>query len=592
MAEKIVILGAGYAGIEAALTLYKKKRKEDGLEIVLIDRNAFHTLLTELHEVAGNRISEDGVRVPLRDIFKYTDVKLVRDEIKQIDFEKKLLTSDNARYSYDYLILAAGSEPNLFGIPGMKENAFTLWSLNDAIRIREHIRDCFVKAAQETDTKKRSALLTFAVGGGGFTGVEMAGELALWVRSLCREYGIDRKEVRLMLIEALPQILSNMKEKSIKKSEKYLTRRLKVDVMTASPIVRVNPGSFELKDGRVIGSSTLIWTAGIKTSDIADKLECAKSKAGRIEVDKFTATQYPNVYAVGDVSAFASEEGTLPALVEAALQTGAAAARNILADIKGTEKQELKPKLHGVMVSIGSYFAVSDIMGRQWSRLISIILKYMVNVHYLFGIGGFELVIGYIKHEFLHKKQVKTLPEKHISVTTPTLWLVPIRLFLGYAWLVEGIGKVNEGWLTKAVLAGLPPADTASSASTTETGEKVFRIISDFTPSWYAWIANHIVLPNALLFQILIVLSEIALGLAFLSGTFTFIAAIASIGLIINFMLSTGFYDYNWWYIPAALCLLGGAGRAFGLDYYIMPYLMRQWRYFARNKRIKLGLFR
>ncbi|MBZ0098766.1 MAG: hypothetical protein K8F30_06760, partial [Taibaiella sp.] len=112
------------------------------------------------------------------------------------------------------------------------------------------------------------------------------------------------------------------------------------------------------------------------------------------------------------------------------------------------------------------------------------------------------------------------------------------------------------------------------------------------TPGWYAWIANNIVIPNALLFQILIVISEIALGLAFITGTFTFIASLASIGLIINFLLSTGFYDYNWWFIPAALCLLGGGGRAFGVDYYLIPYLMRQWRYFARNKRIKLFLFR
>lgn len=593
MAEKIVILGAGYAGVEAALTLYRKKKAEDEVEIVLIDRNVYHTLLTELHEVAGNKIDESGVKVPLRDIFKYTDVKLVRDEIKHVDFDKKQLISDGTSYSYDYLIFAVGSEPNLFGIPGMKENAFTLWSFNDAVKIREQIRECFIKASQESDRTKRDILLTFAVGGGGFTGVEMAGELALWVKSLCREYGIDRKEVNLLLIEALPQILGNLKEKCIRKSMNYLTRRLKVNVMTNSPIVKVNPDSFELKDGNTINTATLIWTAGVKASAMTDKItDCEKVKAGRIKVDKFTATQHPNVYAVGDVSAFVSEDGTLPALVEAALQTGNAAALNILADIRGKEKEELKPKLHGVMVSIGSYFAVSDVMGRQWSRLMSIILKYMVNVHYLFGIGGFELVIRYIKHEFLHKDQVKTLPEKHISVLTPTFWLVPIRLFLGYAWLKEGIGKISEGWLTKAVLAGLPPADAGTSASTTETGEKVFRIISDFTPSWYAWIANHIVLPNALPFQILIVLAEIALGLAFLTGSFTFIAAIASIGLIINFMLSTGFYDYNWWYIPAALCLLGGAGRAFGLDYYIMPYLMRQWRYFTRNGSVKPLLFK
>lgn len=591
MSKKVIVLGAGYGGVEAALTLYKKKKKTDDLEITVIDKNPYHTLLTELHEVAGNRIDAEGVLVPLRDIFKYTDIKLVQDEITCADFEKKELASENNKYTFDYLIFGVGSEPNLYNIPGMDKYAYTLWSFNDAIKVREHIKDCFVLASQEKDAAVRRRLLTFAVGGGGFTGVEMIGELALWVKTLCTEYSVSRAEVRLMLIEALPRILNNLKEKSANKAMKYLTNSIKVEVLTSSAISKVDADSFELKDGTVIPSNTLIWTAGIKPSCITQKIECGKAKSCRILVDKHCETQYSGVYAIGDVSAFTTDEGTLPALVEAALQTGENAALNVLNDIRGKEKEELKPELHGVMVSIGSYFAVADVMGRQWSRLMSIILKYMVNIHYLFGIGGFELIFRYIKHEFLHKRQTKTLPERHISVLTPNFWLVPIRLFLGYVWIKEGIAKIGEGWLNTPMLAGLA-ADATTSASTSETGEQVFRIISEFTPGWYAWIANNIVIPNALLFQIVICLTELALGLAFITGTFTFIASLASIGLIINFMLSTGFYDYNWWFIPAALTLLGGGGRAFGVDYYLIPYLMRQWRYFVRNKRIKLFLFR
>lgn len=587
MGKKVVVLGAGYAGIETALKLYNGKRKNEEIEITLIDRNSYHTLLTELHEVAGNRIDEDGIIVRLKDIFEYTDVRLVRDEIKKIDMAGQKLVSGTAEYGYDYLVVATGSKPNFYGIPGMEENSFSLWSYNDALKIREHIKDCFLKASEEKDPAKRAGLLTFAVGGGGFTGVEMIGELALWVKDLCGEYSINPKETRLLLVEALPKILANMKDTNIAKSFKYLTNRLKVEVLANSPIVKAEPGAFELGDGRRIDCKTLIWTAGVTASNICDENDFTKSKGNRIIVDKDARMKYPNIYAVGDVSAFSTENGTLPALVESALQTGKGAAHNILADIRGKEITEVKPKLHGVMVSIGSYFATSDVMGVRWPRLISILLKYLVNVHYLFGIGGFELVFSYIKHEFLHKKQDKTIIERHVSVLTPTFWLVPIRLFLGYCWLKEGLTKVGEGWFVKPMLAGMA-ADAGSSASVTETGEKVFRIISEHTPNWYAWIANQIVIPNAQLFQILIVLAELALGLAFLSGAFTFIASIASIGLIINFMLSTGFYDYNWWYIPAALSLLGGSGRAFGLDYYIMPYLMRQWRYFTRNKRIRL----
>jgi NADH:ubiquinone reductase (H+-translocating) len=139
----------------------------------------------------------------------------------------------------------------------------------------------------------------------------------------------------------------------------------------------------------------------------------------------------------------------------------------------------------------------------------------------------------------------------------------------------------------KPLLAGLPSADVASSASVSETGEKLFRIITETTPGWYAWIAYNIVIPNAMIFQVMIVSAEVGLGLAFISGTFTFIAGLGSLALIANFLLSTGFYDYNWWFIPASICMLGGAGRAFGIDHYLMPYFMRQWRYFVRNRRIK-----
>ncbi|MCX7921858.1 MAG: FAD-dependent oxidoreductase [Clostridia bacterium] len=589
MPKKVAVLGAGYAGIEAALTLYKKKKKDD-IEITIIDKNPYHTLLTELHEVAGNRISEDGVIVPLRDIFKYTDVKVIKDEINNIDFDNNKLVSDSEEYSYDYLVIAAGSQPNYYGIEGMEENSFPLWSYDNAIRIREHIKECFVTASQERSPQKRKTLLSFVVGGGGFTGVEMVGELALWVKQLCKEYMVDPSEVKLVLVEALPNILANLKPKLAEKTMNYLTKKLKVEVLTNCAITKVTPTTVELKDGKVIPTKTLIWTAGVRAACITDEIRVDKSKACRIKVNAYAQTQYENVYAIGDISAFMVGDSTLPALVEAALQTGKGAAKNILADIRGEEKKKLEPKLHGVMVSVGSFFAVSDIMGHQLPRLLSIIMKYMVNIHYLFGIGGFELILKYLKHEFLSKKQEKFILEKHYSVTTPNFWLVPIRLFLGYSWLMEGIKKLNEGWLTKAMLAGTP-VDSTSSASVTEAGEKLFRIVSSHTPSWYAWIADTIVVPNAQLFQIMIVLSEIGLGLAFISGTFTFIAAIAAIGLNINFILSTGLYDYNWWFIPAAMCLMGGAGRAFGVDYYLIPYLMRQWRYFVRNKSIKPWLF-
>ncbi|MDD5602494.1 MAG: NAD(P)/FAD-dependent oxidoreductase [Eubacteriales bacterium] len=601
MSKKVVILGAGYAGIEAALKLHKNMKKEDDIEISLIDKNSYHTLLTELHEVAGNRIPEEGIRVPLKEIFKYTGVKIIQDEIDNIDFKSGVISSLKNKYAYDYLIMATGSQPNYYGIPGMEENCFPLWSYENAITIREHIKACFNKASYIKEPAARKKLLTFVIGGAGFTGVEMAGELAQWKKSLCREYGIPSDEPEIYLVEALPKILSNLKDKSINKAMNYLEKKLGVKVLLNCSISALSPDEISFASREPLPSTTLIWTAGVKASCPEDGGESDKAKSSRIIVNEYTQTKHENVYAAGDLCFFDDSGCALPALVETALQTGKTAALNILASVRSQPQQKLVPKLHGVMVSIGSFFAVSELMGVEYPRLISMMFKYLVNVHYLFGIGGFELVIRYLKHEFIEKKQKKLLPEKHYSVRNQAFWLVPIRLFLGYSWLVEGINKVKDGWFSKALLAGSPSygsvsavsgatADAVSTASVTETGEAVFRIVADHTPGWYEWIAETIVIPNALFFQIVIVLAELAIGAALISGTFTFIAALGALALNVNFLLSTGMYEYNYWYIPAALCVLGGAGRAFGLDYYIMPWLMKQWRYLARNRKLKLRL--
>lgn len=591
MSQKVVIVGAGYAGVEAALTLYKKKNKQESIEIYLIDKNPYHTLLTELHEVAGNRIDEDGIIVPLRDIFRYTDIHIIQDEIKDFDLENKKVKSDHNEYSYDFLIIAAGSHPNYYGIPGMMENSFSLWSFDDAVRIRNHIRDCFIKASQERDSRTRKKLLTFVVGGGGFTGVETIGEIAQWVKLLCREYGISRLDVRLCLVEALPDILSILKKKNRDKTLKYLRNRLGVEVLTDSSIESYENDTLKIKNKPGIESKTVIWTAGVKACDIVNALSLPKGKTCRIEVDDYTLTEYPDVYAVGDISLFKHGDSYLPAMVEPALQTGKAAAGNILATIRGKEKQKLTPKFSGTMVSVGSYFAVAEIFGVSLNRLFSIIMKYIVNMHYLFGIGGFELVLRYLKHEFLYKRQHKPMLEAFITKKTMMVWLVPLRLYLGFYWFMEGVKKIQGGWLLYEFLAGRA-ADAGASASATEEGVEVFRIITDNTPGWYAWIAENFILPYPMLFQFLIVLTEIGLGLAFFSGTFTIPAAVVALGMNVNFLLSTGMYPETYWLIPAQIAMFADAGKSFGGDYFVMPYLMRQWRYFVRNRRLKPFLFK
>src|SRR6056297_1357524 len=200
--KKIVILGGGYGGIAATKKLYSHFKRKRDVEITLIDKNPYHTLMTELHEVAGSRVEPDAVQVSFKKIFGGTNVKLITDTIKDIDFDNNTLKSDLRSYSYDYLVIGAGGEPEFFDIPGVQENSFTIWSFDDAIRLRNQIEDRFMEAAREPDEVKRRRMLTFVVAGAGFTGVELAGEILERKQTLCREYHLKEHEVRVIIVEA------------------------------------------------------------------------------------------------------------------------------------------------------------------------------------------------------------------------------------------------------------------------------------------------------------------------------------------------------------------------------------------------------
>ncbi|HOJ11755.1 MAG TPA: NAD(P)/FAD-dependent oxidoreductase [Clostridiales bacterium] len=631
MSNKVVIVGAGYAGIEAALTLnkYKKKDKKEKIEVTIIDKNPYHTLLTELHEVAGNRVSEEAVRIPLSEIFKFTDVKVVYDEIEAFDFNNNKVSSTNKEYEYDYLIMAMGSTPNFFGIPGLKENAFTLWSYEDAIRIREHIKKCFRLAVHEEDKQERIKLLTFVVGGAGFTGVEMAGELAHWTKGLAREHGIDYKEVRLLLVDMLPHILNCLSEKNSKKAHDYMEKKLGIEIMLNTPVKEVTSEGISTGNA-FINTKTLIWAAGITACEATADMDVEKvGRSRRLKVDEFCRTNHENVYAVGDISNLVDENGVpYPAMVENAIQTAEGAAKNIIRSIKGKELEKVTVKMHGTMVSVGNYFTVSEIMGKILPVWLSIIMKYMVNIHYLWEITGFRGVGRYLYHEVLERRHRKLFLEKHWSTRMQAWWLTLLRVFLGVIWLYEGIKKVSEGWLSSPKLASF--LGMAADATSTPTGAGIFvkRIdelfnldlvvfhfmlgkesrlvegniiasdlfakleilhIGSFNP--IPWILRNIVLANgtvAMIFQVLVVILEILVGLMLIGGAFTFIASLISFGLMMMFITSTGIYEKTWWMIFASIAAMGGAGRAFGLDYYLIPYIVNVWDYFWKNRKLRL----
>ncbi len=655
---RILIVGAGYAGVLTAKKLEKRLRKSEDVEISILDKNPFHTMLTELHEVAANRVDEHNIRLSLKKIFAGRKVNVIQDKITDIDFNGKTASGLNGSYGYDYLVVATGSRPAFYGVDGAEKNSRTLWSYDDAVVLREHILDCFRKASRETAPDEKRKLLAFFVVGAGFTGTEMMGELAEYVPILCGEFEIDRELVSLYLADMLSRAVPTLPEKLSKKIQKRL-EKTGVRLFLNSDVVKVGEDFIELDCGgqrRRVDTDTVIWAAGIESSRLAGAL-AGKLPAGehnRLKTDRYLRSlDDESVYVVGDNLYYVpdGEEHPVPQIVENCEQGSAVAAHNIACSVLGKgEMKEYRPKIHGYMVSAGGRYGVAYI-GTAKRKIalpsfFAMFIKHFINVVYFVQVLGWNKVFSYIKHEFFTVRHNRSFVGGHFSNKTPSFLLVPLRLWLGAVWVFEGVMKIVDKWLATPKLEGffggaaewfdailkgaanLPgdgtststPAvtgaayvatDVISSATgaATETAEKVgqvlinfdflgiFRLIAvsgrelaDSALSDLAlkldvpllnWFIEKLVLPYngvQLTMQGFIILAEILIGLSLISGLFTTPSSAFSLVLLFMFACTTGLYFSSFWMVFAAIALLIGAGRIFGLDYYVMPFLKKKWK--------------
>lgn len=605
--KRILVLGAGYGGVHSAKKLAKKYKKNDDVEITLIDKNTFHTLMTELHEVAGGRVHKESVQVDLTKIFARTKVSLVTDYIEKVDTDKKVVKTTHGSYEYDYLIVGTGSEPAFFGVPGVKENGFTLWSFEDALEIREHIQKMFEKASKERNAKARKKMLTFAVAGSGFTGIEMAGELIEWKTKLAKEYNVDESEVRLLVVEAMGTILNMLDRQQADKAEKYMVRK-GVEVLKNSPIVEVTEDKIVLKDGTEIETNTLIWTCGIQANAEVKEYGLETARAGRLQTNEYMqAVGKKDVFVVGDLTYFEEEPGKgTPQIVEAAEQTANTAVSNIVATIENKEMTKFKSNYHGFMVSIGGKYGVANLAGIKLSGFLALFMKHMVNLYYLWGVNGINACYHYLNHEFFSIEDKRNIMRGHLASKGNRLWLVPLRLYVGVIWLLEGLKKlVGEGTWDDKGLKGLfnifsnglasdswfkagnvkmpfewvqAAAGSGASEATSDAAAALPVPIFEHMPKFYEAIMK-IMIPNAdvaVWFQRMVVLLELGIGLCLIAGLFTFLASAASIFMGFNFIFSAMGEWSILWYIFSSIALMQGAGRTFGLDYYVMPWITKK----------------
>ena len=597
--KRIAILGGGYGGVLTAKKLAKKFKKNENVEITLIDKKPYHTLLTELHEVAAGRVAEESIRIDLKKIFAKRKVEVLLDEITDLDFENNILKSKNSTYEYDYLVIGAGSKPTYFGIKGAEEYCHKLWSYEDAVNLKEHILHMFRKAVKEKNKDERQKLLTFIVVGGGFTGVEMMGELGEWKERLCKKFYIDEEEVTLILADDLPKILPNFPDELIEKAKKRLNK-LGVKVLTKAGITEVTKDCATIKNNGNVNTYTVIWTAGVEGSDIVSKMDIQQKGRKRIATnDKLQSLDFKNVYVVGDNIFFIpeGEERPLPQMVENAEASADLIAHNLYSDIKGGDKLAYKPTFHGAMVCIGGKYGVANIgTGKKFyalSGFLALFVKHFINLVYFIQVAGFNKCWSYLLHEIFHIKDNRSLVGGYFSKSSPNFWLVVLRMFVGYKWLSEGLTKLPSiiADPTKIFLIPAPLVDGAT-AATAAAGAKTAVVstvvglpVPDFIGKIIKWSMDTFFYTSkggfttlAAVFQTCMVIAEICVGLLLIVGLFSALASLMSIAMGTMIWTSGMAPTEMLWYLIAGIALIGGSGSTFGMDYYVLPILKKYWK--------------
>ncbi|SHO49436.1 NAD(P)/FAD-dependent oxidoreductase [Anaerocolumna xylanovorans] len=464
MEKNIVIVGAGYSGILTAKKLAKRFKKNPEVAITIIDKNPFHTMLTELHEVAASRVDEDSIKISLKKVFAGRRVKVVHDTVTSIDYTDKKVVGNLGEYQYDFLVLAAGSKPTFYGVPGADEHSYKLWSYEDAVKLKDRIHNVFRQAACETNVEERKKLLSFYVVGAGFTGVEMVGELAEYVPILCEKYEIDRREVTLFDVDGLSRVIPNLTEKLSAKVARRLDK-MGVSLILNATVSAVGNDFIELKQGDKVNhytAGTIVWAAGIQSADITQEAgkNLELTRGARVQVDSYLrSTKDEKVYIAGDNMYYVpeGEERPVPQMVENCEQCADTIAHNIVCAVNGQgEMESYKPSFHGVMVSIGGRYGVAYVGTPKHmfslASFFAMFTKHFINIIYFIQVLGWNKVFSYIKHEFFTIRNCRSFVGGHFSNRTPSFLLIFLRIWLGAVWVYEGVMKIVEGWFNSPKL--------------------------------------------------------------------------------------------------------------------------------------------
>jgi NADH dehydrogenase len=380
---RVVIIGAGFGGFWAIRELTKAP-----VDVVLVDRNNYHTFFPLLYQVGAAELGPEQISHPVRSFLRRRpNVEFLMDEVKNVDMVHRVVEGNRHSLNYDYLVLAAGSASHFFGVSGAAENSLPLRSLEEGIEVRNHILHCFEQAAHEPDPAVCQRLLTFTIVGGGPTGVEFSGALSELISGPMRkDYPtLDFQMVQIVLLEAGKGLLSGMPQKL----SQYALDRLHqkgVKVRLEALADEVTGQSVRLKSGELIPTKTVIWTAGVRASGVAESLGLPVNNKGQVSVGPtLQIPEHPEVYVVGDSASLEANDGPLPMIAPVAMQQGEAAARNIVRQVNGQEPHPFRYKDMGMLAGIGRNAAVAHLGRVKFTGFLAWVLWLVVHIYRLIG---------------------------------------------------------------------------------------------------------------------------------------------------------------------------------------------------------------
>ena len=355
----MVVVGAGFAGLTTVRALRGKP-----VEVLLVDRHNFHTFTPLVYQVASALLDPAEVAHPIRGIVRpihNLEVRLAT--ATGVNLAKRILETDVRPIPYDFLVLATGSATNFFGIEGMARRAFALKELEDALALRNQVLGQFERAAWTEDEAGRRRLLTFAIVGGGPTGVELAGALSELIRNVLRKDfpSVYIRDTRLLLLEAGPSLLPAFVP-SLRESARRTLAGRGVEVLLEKKVVAADKDHLELDGGERLEVGTVIWTAGVRASDLAASLGAVRGRGGTVKVEPtLQLPGHPEVFVIGDLAAVTQQGVQLPQLIPPAMQEAKHVAGSILRLLAGEPAQPFRYADPGMMATIGRNAGVAEI---------------------------------------------------------------------------------------------------------------------------------------------------------------------------------------------------------------------------------------